>query len=50
LEIFVQGAAKPLSLGNPALPAIIAAITVAAFTRSIIGTVMTGVALYWLLA
>jgi branched-subunit amino acid transport protein len=38
-----------LNIGTTALPAIAAALAVAAVTRSILGTVLAGVAAYWLL-
>jgi branched-subunit amino acid transport protein len=48
----VLGALLALELLNAplvALPAIAAALAVAAFTRSLLGTVCVGVAAYWLL-
>ena len=42
---------KPaLSAANASLLAIVPALAVAAFTRSLIATVVAGVGLYWMLA
>ena len=49
LEVFFPGGMRNFSLANPALPAVVAALAVAALTRSILGTVLAGVATYWLL-
>ena len=38
-----------LSVGTTSLPAIVVALAVAAGTRSLLGTVLAGVAAYWLL-
>ena len=38
-----------LSAGTAGLPAIAAALAVALFTRSLLGTAVAGVAVYWLL-
>lgn len=38
-----------LSAGKPGVPAIAAALAVAIFTRSLLGTAVAGVAVYWLL-
>jgi branched-subunit amino acid transport protein len=45
--LVVEG--KPALTGNPALLAIVPALAVAGLTRSLIGTVLAGVAAYWLL-
>ncbi len=39
-----------LSAGTAGLPAIAAALAVAFFTRSLLGTAVAGVAVYWLLS
>jgi branched-subunit amino acid transport protein len=49
LEVFFPGGVQNSSLANPALPAAAVALAAAALTRSIIGTVVAGVATYWLL-
>jgi branched-subunit amino acid transport protein len=45
--LVVEG--KPALTDNPALLAIVPALAVAGLTRSLIGTVLAGVAAYWLL-
>jgi branched-subunit amino acid transport protein len=49
LEVFFPGGVQNFSLTNPALPGVATALAVAALTRSILGTVLAGVAVYWLL-
>jgi len=49
LEVLFPGGVRNFSPANPALPAVAAALAVAALTRSILGTVLAGVAMYWLL-
>jgi branched-subunit amino acid transport protein len=49
LEVFFPGGVQNFSPANPALPGAVTALAVAAFTRSILGTVLAGVAAYWLL-
>jgi branched-subunit amino acid transport protein len=50
LEVLVVDGRPAVSPGNPSLLAILPALAVAAFTRSLIGTVVAGVAAFWLLA
>ena len=50
IEVLIVDGKPALSAANPALLAILPALAVAAFTRSLIGTVLAGVAAYWLLA
>ena len=49
LEVLVVDGRPAVSLHNPSLLAIVPALAVAAFTRSLIGTVIAGLAAYWLL-
>jgi branched-subunit amino acid transport protein len=49
LEVFFPGGARGLTLAAPVLAGVAAALTVTALTRSILGTVLAGVAVYWLL-
>ncbi len=48
MEVLMVGG-RPALAGNPALPAILPALAVAAFTRSLIATVAAGLCAYWLL-
>ncbi len=50
IEVLVVDGRPAISIANPAVLAIVAALAVAGFTRSLIGTVMAGVGLYWWLA
>jgi branched-subunit amino acid transport protein len=50
LEVLMPGGELWLSPVNPALPAIAAALALAAATRSLLATVLGGVAAYWLLS
>lgn len=50
IEVFVVDGKPALSTGNPSLLAIVPALVVAAFTRSLIGTVIAGVGAFWLIA
>jgi branched-subunit amino acid transport protein len=50
IEVLVVDGRPALSAANPALPAIIAALAVAGLSRSLIGTVMAGVGVFWMLA
>ncbi len=49
LEVLVIEGRPAVSLQNPSLLAIAPALAVAAITRSLIGTVVAGLAAYWLL-
>ncbi len=49
IEVLVVDGKPALSATNPALLAIAPALAVAGFTRSLIGTVIAGVGIYWLL-
>ncbi len=49
IEVLVVDGKPVLSATNPALLAIVPALAVAGFTRSLIGTVIAGVGIYWLL-
>lgn len=48
IEVLVVDGRPDLSLANPALLAIVAALAVAGYTRSLIGTVIAGVGIHWL--
>ena len=48
IEVLVVDGKLALSTTNPALLAIIPALAVAGWTRSLIGTVVAGVAAFWL--
>jgi len=48
IEVLLPGGEPGFSLANPALPALAAAFAVAVWSRSLIGTVIAGVAAYWL--
>jgi branched-subunit amino acid transport protein len=50
IEVLLPGGKPDFSLANPALLALVPAFAVAARSRSLIGTVIAGVAAYWLLA
>ena len=50
IEVLIVDGKPALSAANPGLLATLPALAVAAFTRSLIGTVLAGVAAYWLLA
>jgi len=50
IEVLLPGGKLGFSLANPALPALAAAFAVAGWSRSLIETVIAGVAAYWLLA
>ena len=50
IEVLIVDGKPALSTTNPALIAIVPALAVAAFTRSLIGTVIVGLGAYWLLA
>ncbi len=49
IEVLVPGGKGLQLAGNPALPAILAAFVAAATTRSLLLSVLCGVAAYWLL-
>ena len=49
LEVLLVEGRPALSTANPSLLAIVPALAVAAFTRSLIGTVIAGLIVYWLL-
>ncbi len=49
IEVSMNDGKPDFSPANPALLAIVPALAVAGFTRSLIGTVVAGVGLYWLL-
>jgi branched-subunit amino acid transport protein len=49
LEVFFPGGVRNFALSNPALPGVVAALAVAALTRSILGAVAAGIAVYWVL-
>ncbi len=49
IEVLVVEGKPALSAANPSLLAIVPALATAAFTRSLIGTVMVGLGAYWLL-
>jgi branched-subunit amino acid transport protein len=49
IEVLLPGGRPWLSLSNPALPAIAAAFLLAATTRSLLSTVLAGVAAFWFL-
>ena len=49
LEVLMVEGRPAVSMANPALLAILPALAVAGFTRSLIGTVLAGVAAYWLM-
>ena len=49
IEVLLPGGTLAVSAANPALPAIAVAFLIAAATRSLLGTVLAGVAGYWLL-
>ena len=49
LEVFFPGGARSLSVSSPVLAGACVALAVAALTRSILGTVLAGVATYWIL-
>lgn len=49
IEVLVVDGKPALSTANPSLLAIVPALAVAAFTRSLIGTVIAGVGAFWLL-
>jgi branched-subunit amino acid transport protein len=49
IEVLVVEGKPAVSTANPALLAIVPALAVAAFTRSLIVTVAVGVAAFWLL-
>lgn len=48
IEVVMTEGKPDLSPGNPSLLAIVPALAVAGFTRSLIGTVIAGVGVYWL--
>lgn len=50
LEVLVIDGRPALTASNPSLLAIAPALAVAALTRSLIGTVIAGLAAFWLLA
>ncbi len=50
LEVLVVEGKPAISTANPSLLAILPALAVAGFTRSLIGTVVFGVAAFWMLA
>lgn len=50
IEVLVVDGRPAVSVANPSLLAIVPALAVAAVTRSLIGTVVAGVGLYWLFA
>lgn len=50
IEVLVIDGKPALSAANASLLAIVPALAVAAFTRSLIATVVAGVGLYWMLA
>lgn len=47
LEVLMVGGKPALSAANPTLVAIVPALAVAAVTRSLIATVLTGLAAFW---
>lgn len=49
IEVLIVGGRPALSAANPSLLAIVPALAVAGLTRSLIATVLAGVAAYWLL-
>lgn len=49
IEVLMPGGRPWFSLDNPALPAIAAAFLLAATTRSLLTTVLAGVAVFWML-
>jgi branched-subunit amino acid transport protein len=49
IEVLVVEGRPALSAANPSLLAILPALAVAGFTRSLIGTVVVGLGAYWLL-
>lgn len=49
IEVLMVDARPDLSVDNPALLAIVPALAVAGITRSLIGTVIAGVGVFWLL-
>ncbi len=49
IEVLMVDGKVALSAANPSLLAIVPALAVAGFTRSLIGTVVAGVAVFWLL-
>ena len=49
IPVLVVDGKPALSAGNPSLLAILPALVVAAFTRSLIATVLAGVGVYWML-
>jgi branched-subunit amino acid transport protein len=49
IEVLVVDGKPALSAANPALLAIVPALAVAGFTRSLIATVVAGIGAYWLL-
>jgi len=50
IEVLVVEGKPALSTANPSLLAILPALAVAGFTRSLIGTVVAGLAAYWMIA
>jgi branched-subunit amino acid transport protein len=50
MEVFAPGGKLSFALQNPALPAIGAAFAVAIWTRSLLATVLAGVAAFWVLS
>jgi branched-subunit amino acid transport protein len=48
IEVLVVDGRPALSAANPALLAIVPALAVAGFTRSLIATVVAGIGAYWL--
>lgn len=49
IEVLLVDGKPAVSASNPSLLAIIPALAVAAFSRSLIGTVIAGVGIYWVL-
>ncbi len=49
IEVLMVEGRPAISSGNPSLLAIVPALAVAGFTRSLIGTVIAGVGAYWML-
>ena len=50
IEVLMVDGKPAITQANPSLLSILPALAVAAWTRSLIGTVVAGVAAYWLLA
>lgn len=49
IEVLIVDAKPAVTAANPALLAILPALAVAGLTRSLIGTVLAGLAVYWVL-